>query len=111
MKILRYIFGLLVVLGLLFADAAMGPTLFARWFYLFMAAGLFSLLRLLFAGTNPDRALAFTAANTALTGFCVILAISAREPVYMDIAIAWALQSYLVTLLLGKYFEGAGIYD
>jgi len=106
MKILRYIAGLTFMLALLAADVYIGQNMFSRWFYLLLAAVFFAIVRLMAGKTNPDRALAFKAASIALTGFCVILAIAFKNDIYIEIAIAWTLQSFIATLFMAKYFGG-----
>jgi len=39
---------------------------------------------------------------------CAILTISTGRSWYIDIGIAWALQSFISTLALSKYLEGRG---
>jgi multicomponent Na+:H+ antiporter subunit F len=39
-------------------------------------------------------------------GFCAILGIPTGRDWYIDIGIAWALQSFISTLALAKYLEG-----
>ena len=41
-----------------------------------------------------------------IIGFCVILGIATKRDWYIDIGIAWALQSFIGTLALAKYLEG-----
>ena len=111
MRILRYVTGLLLVLLLLFADSYFGQTMFVRWFYLLTASCFFAVIRLAAGKTDPDRLLSFDAGSIALTGFCVILSVYSGKDIYMDIAIAWALQSYVVTLFLAKYLGMESIDD
>jgi multicomponent Na+:H+ antiporter subunit F len=111
MRILRYIIGFVFVLSLLCADAFFGQTMFNRWFYLFIGSCFFSMIQLAFGATNYDRFLSFKAASIALVGFCAILAVSLRKDIYIDIAIAWTLQSYMVSLFLSNYLEGGNLDD
>lgn len=111
MKIARYITGIILVLALLAADAALGKIMFSRWFYLLLGATLFAMIRLTIGASNHERLLSFRVISLALTGVCVILAVSLRKDIYIDIAVAWALQSYMVTLLLSKYLQGSRIDD
>ena len=111
MKILRYVTGSLIILVILACDAFFCQTLFLKWFYLLIAAVFFALLRLATASTNLDRMLSFKAARITLVGFCALLSVSLNREIYLDIAVAWALQSFFVTLLLAKYFEGEEIDD
>jgi multicomponent Na+:H+ antiporter subunit F len=111
MKVFRWILGTIITIALLAAIAAYGTTMFDRLFYCFLAAILVALWRALRGPTNFDRLLAFNAANLVVTGFCTVLAIAFRKDIYIDIAIAWLLQNYLVTLALTKYFEGRQLDD
>jgi multicomponent Na+:H+ antiporter subunit F len=43
-----------------------------------------------------------------IVGFCAILSIPTGRDWYIDIAIAWALQSFIGALALAKYLEGRG---
>lgn len=106
MKIFRYIIGFIFILALLAADAYFGQNMFSRWFYLLTASLFFAIVRLAAGAANPDRALAFKAAGMALTGFCVILSIAFKNDIYIEIAVAWALQSFIAVLFMGKYFGG-----
>jgi multicomponent Na+:H+ antiporter subunit F len=41
-----------------------------------------------------------------IVGLCALLTISTDRSWYIDIGIAWALQSFISTLALSKYLEG-----
>jgi multicomponent Na+:H+ antiporter subunit F len=41
-----------------------------------------------------------------IVGFCAILGIPTGRDWYIDIGIAWALQSFISILALAKYLEG-----
>ncbi len=111
MKIFRYIIGLIAVLSLLGCDIYFGNTMLSRLFYLLIASCLFALLRLAIGATNHDRLLAFKAVSITLVGFCVILAIAQKKDLYIDIAIAWTLQSYIVSFFLSRYLGGGNTDD
>ncbi len=54
----------------------------------------------------PDRTVAIDILGTLMVGFCCILALQTKQEYYMNIAIAWALISFVGTLALAKYLEG-----
>jgi multicomponent Na+:H+ antiporter subunit F len=56
--------------------------------------------------TAADRAVAVDILGIVVVGFCALLVLTARRGFYMDIAIAWTLQSYVGVLALAKYLEG-----
>ena len=66
------------------------------------------LYRVLRGPTAPDRAVAIDILGILIVGFCAILSISTGRSWYIDIAIAWSLQSFIGTLALAKYLEGKG---
>jgi multicomponent Na+:H+ antiporter subunit F len=41
-----------------------------------------------------------------IVGFCAILSIQTGRDWYIDIGIAWALQSFISVMALAKYLEG-----
>jgi len=60
--------------------------------------------------TAPDRTVAIDILGTLVVGFCCIVAVWTEQEYYMNIAIAWALISFVGTLALAKYLEGRS-YD
>jgi multicomponent Na+:H+ antiporter subunit F len=54
----------------------------------------------------PDRSVAIDILGTLIVGFCCVMAIWTKREYYMNIAIAWALISFVGTLALAKYLEG-----
>jgi len=56
--------------------------------------------------TAPDRTVAIDILGTLVVGFCCVLALWTGREYYMNIAIAWALISFVGTLALAKYLEG-----
>ena len=60
--------------------------------------------------TAPDRTVAIDILGTLVVGFCCVMALVTRKDYYINIAIAWALISFVGTLALAKYLEGRA-YD
>jgi len=58
--------------------------------------------------TPPDRAVALDILGTLMVGFCALLAILTEKDFYINIAISWALLSYVGTIALGKFLENRG---
>ena len=56
--------------------------------------------------TASDRAAALDILGILIVGFCAILGIPTGRDWYIDIGIAWALQSFISILALAKYLEG-----
>jgi len=56
--------------------------------------------------TAPDRTVAIDILGTLVVGFCCVMALWTGQDFYMNIAIAWALLSFIGTIALAKYLEG-----
>jgi multicomponent Na+:H+ antiporter subunit F len=66
---------------------------------------LVALLRLFLGPTSPDRVVAFDAMNTLVVGIMIGLSAFYEEVVLIDIAIVYALLSWVATLFIAKYIE------
>jgi multicomponent Na+:H+ antiporter subunit F len=80
----------------------------SRCFFILMLCFFFCLLRIMRGPTAADRAVAIDTMGILVVGFCAILSIPTGRDWYIDIAIAWALQSFIGALALAKYLEGRG---
>ena len=58
--------------------------------------------------TAPDRIVAVDVLGTLVVGFCCLCALAWKKDFYINIAIAWALTSFIGTIALSKYLEGRG---
>lgn len=114
MKRLRWFIGLIIIIavfaGIMFSDL---PSLLAwqsvflkRAFFILMLCAVLCLWRILKGPTSADRAAAIDILGILVIGFCAILGIPTGRDWYIDIGIAWALQSFISILALGKYLEG-----
>jgi len=56
--------------------------------------------------TAPDRTVAIDILGTLVVSFCAVMAIVTGIGFYLDIAITWALLSFIGTVALAKYLEG-----
>jgi len=61
--------------------------------------------------TAPDRTVAMDILGTLVVGFCCVLALDQKQGFYINIAIAWALVSFIGTIALAKYLEGRSLDD
>jgi len=92
-------------------------------FGLLTLSAVLCLYRIGMGPTAPDRAVAIDILGTLLIGFCAILAIvtgivevaggsefvAARmRDFYLNVAIAWALLSFIGSIALAKFLEGKG---
>ena len=114
MKRLRWLLGL-VILITIFIVVILYPIpsllewqspLLKRTFLILLFSGVFCLWRILRGPTSADRVVAIDILGILVLGFCAILGIHTGRDWYIDIGIAWALQSFISTLALAKYLEG-----
>jgi len=114
MKLLRWLIGLIIIIiSLLMLIFYPFPSLL-EWqspflkhaFSVLFFCALFCLWRILKGPTSADRAVAIDILGILVLGFCAILGIPTGRDWYIDIGIAWALQSFISTLALAKYLEG-----
>jgi multicomponent Na+:H+ antiporter subunit F len=90
---------------LFFQELPHVPFLGRALFILLLSAGM-CLYRITRGPTPADRIVAVDILGILIVGFCAILTVSTGRSWYMDIGIAWALQSFIGTLALAKHLEG-----
>ena len=56
--------------------------------------------------TAPDRAVAIDILGTLIVGFCCLYGLARGRDFYMNIAMTWALLSFIGTIALAKHLEG-----
>lgn len=79
-------------------------------FILLLASGM-CLFRISRGPTAADRIVAVDIFGILIVGLCAILSISTGRSWYIDIGMAWALQSFIGSLALAKYLEGKGLEE
>jgi len=67
---------------------------------------LFSVLRLAIGPTAPDRVVALDTINTLVVGAMILLAVYLGQTIFVDVAIVYALLSFLGTIAISKYLGG-----
>ena len=72
-------------------------------------ACLFCALRAALGPTAPDRVVAIDALIALMIGALVLLGVYYRAPIYLDVALVYALVAFLGTLAIAKYLEGRWI--
>jgi len=78
----------------------------ARAFLWLLVSAMLCLYRILMGPTAPDRAVAVDMLGILIVGFCAILSLPTGRDWYIDIGLAWALQSFIGIMALSKYLEG-----
>ncbi|MBN1354342.1 MAG: cation:proton antiporter [Candidatus Omnitrophica bacterium] len=117
MKTLKWLIGA-VILTTLFSIIIIKPIPFlfyqdlpylgflGRVLYIIILACFLVIYRIWRGPTGADRIVAVDILGIMIVGLCAVLTISTHRSWYIDIGIAWALQSFISTLALSKYLEG-----
>ena len=79
--------------------------------YLWILAFLFipvilAIIRIIKGPTAPDRIVGLDTINTLVIVGMVIFGVISRSVIYIDVAIVYALLSFISTLFIAKYLEG-----
>jgi len=118
-KFLKWVVGTIVFVSLIiFIITCPLPFLFykklpfvafySRAVFIILLASSMCLYRIARGPTGADRIVAIDILGILIVGFCAVLTICTSRSWYLDIGIAWALQSFISTLALSKYLEGKG---
>ncbi len=67
---------------------------------------LFSTLRLIIGQTAFDRVVALDTFNVIVTALIVFLAFFFKNELYLDIALAYGILSFLETIVFARFLEG-----
>ena len=67
---------------------------------------IMSIIRVIFGPTIPDRVVGIDTINTIVIVGMVIFGAAYEEVIYIDVAIVYALLSFVSTLFIAKYLEG-----
>ncbi len=59
----------------------------------------------------PDRTVAIDILGIIVVGFCSLLSLVTGKDYYLNIALAWALLSFIGTIALAKFLEGRNFDD
>ena len=118
-KILKWIIGLIILVAIvvfiliypipfLFCPDLLFVELLGRGLFIIVLACVLCLYRIWKGPTGADRVVAIDILGIMIIGLCALLTVVTRRHWYIDIGIAWALQSFISTLALSKYLEGRG---
>jgi len=79
--------------------------------WVLLLASFLCLYRISVGPTAPDRTVAIDILGTLIVGFVCLYAVSRRQDFYINIALAWALLSFIGTVALAKYLEGRKFHE
>ena len=83
-----------------------GATMATAAFWVLLLGAVLCLYRIARGPSAPDRTVAIDILGTLVVGFSAVFALATGKHFYMNIAIAWALISFIGTIALAKYLEG-----
>lgn len=63
-------------------------------------------VRLILGPTVPDRIVGLDTINTLVIVGMILFGAAFKESIYVDVAIVYALLSFVTTMLVAKYLEG-----
>jgi len=75
-------------------------------FLVLLACSFMCMYRAAAGPTAPDRTVAVDILGTVIVAFCVLLSLYTGKDFYLNVAISWALLSFVGTIALAKYLEG-----
>jgi multicomponent Na+:H+ antiporter subunit F len=113
-RLVRWAIGAISILGIAIAIIYLPLPSMIRWqsnflsrsFLWLLFSAMLCLWRVLRGPTAPDRAVAIDMLGILIVGFCAILSLPTGRDWYIDIGIAWALQSFIGIMALAKHLEG-----
>ncbi|MBN1595524.1 cation:proton antiporter [candidate division FCPU426 bacterium] len=85
--------------------------IFVFLYFALLACCSLCLYRIWRGPTPPDRTVAIDILGILLVGFAAIFSASTGKAYFMNVALAWALLSFIGTLALAKHMEGRNFDD
>ncbi len=79
--------------------------------WILIIASFLCLYRIAAGPTAPDRTVAIDILGTLMIGFVCLFALLHKQDFYMNIALAWALLSFIGSIALAKYLEGRHFHE
>ncbi|MBU0497022.1 MAG: cation:proton antiporter [Candidatus Thermoplasmatota archaeon] len=73
-----------------------------------MLSIVIAIIRVILGPTAPDRVVGLDTINTIVISGMVLLGALYQDIIYIDVAIVYALLSFISTLFIAKYLEGGG---
>jgi multicomponent Na+:H+ antiporter subunit F len=67
---------------------------------------ILAVIRIVLGPTAPDRVVGLDTVNTIVIVAMVIFGAAFQEVIYIDVAIVYALLSFISTLFIAKYLQG-----
>lgn len=107
MRLLRWFFGLVIVAGFVYYDFfVFEGDLLVRLINISLFCSLFVLFRVIFGPSPADRIVAVDILGILIVGMLAIMGVYYDQNFFMDIALIWALLSFIASLAFAKILEG-----
>ena len=84
-------------------DCGMIGSMFMWALALLLVSATLTLIRLLAGPTIPDRAVALDSMTTTTAGAMVLYGVVTKQAVFIDVALVYAVLSYIATLYIARY--------
>ena len=75
-------------------------------FLALLLCSIMAIIRVIRGPTAPDRIVGLDTINTIVIVLMVVFGATFNEVIYIDVAIVYALLSFISTLFIAKYLEG-----
>ena len=75
-------------------------------FLALLLCSIMAIIRVIRGPTAPDRIVGLDTINTIVIVLMVVFGAAKSEVIYIDVAIVYALLSFISTLFIAKYLEG-----
>ena len=75
-------------------------------FLALLLCSIMAMIRIIRGPTAPDRIVGLDTINTIVIVLMVVFGAAFNEVIYIDVAIVYALLSFISTLFIAKYLEG-----
>lgn len=107
MKILRWITGLVAIAVFMWYNFfTLETALFVKLINVGLFCSLFVLFRVIFGPSAADRIVAVEILGILIIGMLAIIGLHYEQGFFMDIALIWALLSFIASLAFSKILEG-----
>ncbi len=84
-------------------DRRMIESMFMWAMILLLLSATLTLIRMLLGPTIPDRVVALDAMTTTTAGAMVVYGVITRQVIFIDVALVYAVLSYIATLYIARY--------
>lgn len=106
MRIIKWLIGFVLILTFIWFNLTLELSKIIRFINPLILCCFLCLWRIIKGPTPADRVVGIDILGILIIGFCGLFAIFTKMNFFIDIGIAWALQSFIGTIALAKFLEG-----